>query len=263
MMKTCLIRMFGLVILCFAVVLPSTALGAPDGDEEFVEPTEKQYELNDEALSQMSNGEYAKAASLLQESLHIQPLNITYLNLGRSYQKMDRCEDARAALEKVASAPRVKKPPPELIEQKASEYLAEIGETGCAAALEDEPLGTALGPYQSSNSTTVAWASLGAGGALLGVAILFQLRAAGLRDDIRTLEADEDGVTAETTRAAALDKKRQADTLSTVAVSTGVTGLVFATVGSILLSTRKSDSKSALRLNARPGGGEVVWTLRF
>ena len=263
MMKTCSIRILGLAVLCLAVVVPSTVLGAPGDDEGFVEPTERQYELNDEALSQMSDGEYAKAASLLQESLHIQPLNITYLNLGRSYQKMDRCKDARAALEKVQSAPRVEKPEPKLIEKKARDYLAEIGESGCAEVLDDEPLGTALGPYQSSNSSTVAWASLGAGGALLGVAVLFQLRAAGLRDDIRTLEADEDGVTAETTRAAALDKKRQADTLSTVAVSTGVAGLVFATVGGILLSTRKSDSKSALRFNARPGGGELVWMLRF
>jgi hypothetical protein len=123
--------------------------------------------------------------------------------------------------------------------------------------------GTALGPYPSSNSNTVAWASLGAGGALLGVSILFQLRAAGLRDEVRTIETDDDGVTAETTRAAALDKKRQADTLSTVALSTGVTGLIFATVGGVLLSTRAPESKSAFRFQVAPDGGQVVWRLRF
>lgn len=95
------------------------------------------------------------------------------------------------------------------------------------------------------------------------MSILFQLRAAGLRDEVRTIETDDDGVTAETTRAAALDKKRQADTLSTVALSTGVTGLIFATVGGVLLSTRAPESKSAFRFQVAPDGGQVVWRLRF
>jgi tetratricopeptide (TPR) repeat protein len=138
MMKMLRIRFSSLLLVVLAVAIPATATAAQDG-EDFAEPTERQYELNEEALSEMSKGEYAKAASLLQESLHVQPLNITYLNLGRSYQKMDRCQDAREALEKVESAPRVEKPEPALIQKKADEYLAEIGDAECAAALDDEP----------------------------------------------------------------------------------------------------------------------------
>jgi hypothetical protein len=247
-------------VFCAVFALSSPAAAQ---SSEFVEPTDRQLELNDEALSHMNDGEYAKAASLMQESLHIGPLNITYLNLGRSYQKMDRCSDAREALQKVESAPKVRSPEPDFIEKKARDYLAEIGESGCADALDDEPMGTAIDVPAKGNRAVIGWTSLGAGAALMGVGVLFQLQAAGLRDDIRSIEADENGVTNEFTRSTAIDKKNQANTFSTLALSTGVAGLIFAGIGGYMLSTQSAERASKLRLRVGPGTGRVVWTLRF
>ncbi|MGM0558109.1 MAG: tetratricopeptide repeat protein [Myxococcota bacterium] len=256
--------LWGLLAAVFCAVFAfSTTAAAQSSDAEYVEPTERQLELNDAALSHMNDGEYAKAASLMQESLHIGPLNVTYLNLGRSYQKMDRCKDARAALEKVESAPKLRSPEPEFVEKKAQDYLAEIGESGCADALDDEPLGTAIDLPAEGGRATLGWVSIGAGAALIGVGVLFQLQAAGLRDDIRSVDADQNGVTDDFTRATAIDKKNQANTFSTLAASTGAAGLIFAGIGGYLLATQPAERASKLHLHVGPGSGRVVWTLRF
>lgn len=244
--------------VCFAIAFSSPVV-AHAAEPEYAEPTEQQLELNDQALSQMNDGEYAKAASLMQESLHIAPLNITYLNLGRSYQKMDRCVDARASLEKVESAPKVRSPAPDFVEKKAREYLAEIRDAGCAEA----PTGTALEGARANRRATVGWASLGAGAALLGVGVIFELQAAGLRDDIRTADADGDGIADSMTREAALDKRSQANTFSTLALATVVGGAISAGVGGYLLSTDSSKQTSRVGLHIGPGGSRVVWSLRF
>lgn len=262
MMSKAMSRVLGLVIFAFACAAPAAAL-AQSSDSDFAEPTERQLELNNQALSEMNEGGYARAASLLQESLHIGELNVTYLNLGRSYQQMDRCKDAREALQKVASAPKVRSPEPKFVEDKANEYLSEIGESGCATALDDESLGTEIGAAPTNTRTTLGWASLGAGAALMGVGVLFQLQAAGLRDDIRSVEVDENGVTEEFTRATAIDKRNQANTFSTLAVSTGVAGLIFAGVGGYMLSTKPAERRSQVRLKVGPDSGRVIWTLRF
>ncbi|OIP31441.1 MAG: hypothetical protein AUK47_22460 [Deltaproteobacteria bacterium CG2_30_63_29] len=75
--------------------------------------SKKQKKLNEKAVEQMMNGNYDDAVSLLEQSLAIGELNITYLNLGRAYAKAGRCQEALVAYDRMAVAPRVKSPSPD------------------------------------------------------------------------------------------------------------------------------------------------------
>lgn len=75
-------------------------------------PTPEQQNLNDQAVQALTEENYAKAISYLEEALYIGGLNVSYLNLGRAYQRLGNCRKAKEALRKVPEAPRVEKPAP-------------------------------------------------------------------------------------------------------------------------------------------------------
>ncbi len=97
-------------------------------EPEFAEPTLEQQELNDQAVQALTDKNYAKAVSYLQEAIFLGELNVSYLNLGRAYQQMGSCRKAKRALGKVEQAPKVEKPSPAFIRQKTAEYMAELPE---------------------------------------------------------------------------------------------------------------------------------------
>jgi tetratricopeptide (TPR) repeat protein len=120
-------------VVMLVTVLSTTALA--QSEREPAEITDRQIELNEEGVRAIISGDQEKAVAVLSESLAYGEANATYLNLGRAYQKLGNCKEAREALEKALTAPVVDDPPPRVIDKKANEYLGELDET-CP---EEEP----------------------------------------------------------------------------------------------------------------------------
>ncbi len=76
-----------------------------------VEPNEAQVQLYTKAGEAFEAGDYEKAIKLLQSSLDLGEMNITYFNLGRALQKQGDCQGAQAAFKKANTAPRIKDVP--------------------------------------------------------------------------------------------------------------------------------------------------------
>lgn len=113
-----------------AMVVVSVCVG-PAGAcaEDFVSGTEGQEELNEQGVKAIVDGNYPAAIRLFKSSLDLGELNITYLNLGRAYQKAMRCEDALKAYNDVEAAPRVEQPSPSQISAALEKYRAELART--------------------------------------------------------------------------------------------------------------------------------------
>lgn len=138
-------------VIVLSVMLPAgSAFGQGEG-EAASSPTEEQRQLNDEAVRAIGDEDYTKAISYLEESLYLGEFNITYLNLGRAYQSLGRCEKARASFEKVFVAPKVDKPAAEFIEAKAKEYQSELDEI-CQP--KEDPSGPPAEPAESAPTST-------------------------------------------------------------------------------------------------------------
>ena len=91
-----------------------------------VAPTETQKQLNRQAYQKMADGSYEAAIDLYLQSIEKGPLNVTWLNLGRAYQKSGQCADAYAAFENVSSAPRVEKPSPEVVADTLERFREQL-----------------------------------------------------------------------------------------------------------------------------------------
>jgi hypothetical protein len=119
-----------LFVLVVSTGLPTRARSQPDTSEpqQSVRPSDKQLELNNRAVRKIVRGDYAAAVALLEESLTLGKLNVTYLNLGRAYQKLERCEEAERALDRAKTAPAVPEPSPEVIARKIRDYREALSE---------------------------------------------------------------------------------------------------------------------------------------
>lgn len=84
---------------------------AIEGVEVELNPSDDQVKLNQSAVEAILAEDYEKAAGLLEASLELGQLNVTWLNLGRAYQKLGRCDEARKAYLSVVTAPAVDEPP--------------------------------------------------------------------------------------------------------------------------------------------------------
>lgn len=113
--------------------------------ESAARPTDAQLELNDRAVENIVEGNFARAVAQLEEAVLRGEFNILYLNLGRAYQKLGNCDKARAALTKAKNTPAVAEPARDLVAKKADQYLAEI-DASCVA--EDEAPGTRDEPVE-------------------------------------------------------------------------------------------------------------------
>ncbi len=95
---------------------------------------EAQKRINDEASQAVAAGDYDRAILLLRSSLELNPLDITWLNLGRVYQKAGRCPEARDAYRDALSAPAAEGVPDGMIADRASKWTTELLDT-CAGTL--------------------------------------------------------------------------------------------------------------------------------
>jgi len=119
-----------------AVALGGLLSGAPVAAQEAtVEPNAAQTQLNEEAVSATRAGDLKKAAQLFEASLQLGELNITWLNLGRTLFKLDRCEEANAAYARALGAPAVAAPSPTEIARTVARYRSELEQT-CPGAVE-------------------------------------------------------------------------------------------------------------------------------
>ena len=237
---------------------PAFAQGASDG-AGIVEATEEQVRLNDQGVRAISEEDYVKAISLLEEAKYLGELNITYLNLGRAYQLAGRCQKAREALEKVASAPKVEKPPPGLVESKAREYLGVLSETCTEAQTSEE---TETTPSRSTKAAGIVITS--AGGVLLASAAgMHFVWAEGIRDQATSGLATDEVVTS-TTQREFYEERDRANTIDSVALGTAVAGGIATGLGLYLwLSDSGSESASSLQVAPSADGVRATWTLRF
>jgi hypothetical protein len=110
-----------------------------------VEPTPEQKKLNREAYKSMAQKDHEAAIDAYLRSLERGELNVTWLNLGRAYQKSGQCQKAFEAYEHVPDAPQVAKPGPEVVASSLEKFLAELESecpteiiTRCTLA-DDEP----------------------------------------------------------------------------------------------------------------------------
>ncbi len=251
-------------MLAACTVVLALCAATPCFAQESVEASEQQVELNDQALEAMNDGNYVRAASLLEEANHLGELNVTYLNLGRSYQHMGRCADARQALQEALTAPQVASPPPDLVQKKAREYLADV-EDSCEQDQPAEPSeGVGLAPQSpaaDSSGRTWGYVALGTGAAFMVGAGLLEWQAISLRDDIEDADANGDGFADDLTRRQALDKQDDANLYDTLALSGAVAG--GALVGTGLYLIFSSDTSQQLSLAPGPNSFSVSWTLRY
>ncbi|MFP4600424.1 MAG: hypothetical protein ACLFVJ_19365 [Persicimonas sp.] len=251
-------------MLAACTVALALCVTTPCFAQESVEASEQQIELNDQALEAMNDGNYVRAASLLEEANHLGELNVSYLNLGRAYQHMGRCDDARQALQRALAAPQVGSPPPDLVQKKAREYLADVDDSceqdQVAEPVEDDGLAAEPTAVDSSGRTW-GYVALGTGAALMVGAGLLEWQAISLRDDIQGADADGDGFADDLTRRQALDKQDDANLYDTLALSGAVAG--GALVGTGLYLILRSDTSQQLSLAPGPNSFSVSWTLRY
>ncbi|MEO1273032.1 MAG: tetratricopeptide repeat protein [Myxococcota bacterium] len=116
------------IVACVLTLLGAPLLNAPivHAQEKFAAPTEAQVQLYSKALDAIANNNFEEAIDLLKSSLALGELNIIYLNLGRAYFRNGQCNEAEKAFDKVASAPKVAEPSPDVIGQTLDEFRAEL-----------------------------------------------------------------------------------------------------------------------------------------
>jgi tetratricopeptide (TPR) repeat protein len=243
--------------------------------QEPAKASDEQIELNDEALEAISDGNHARAASLLEESIHLGELNVTYLNLGRAYQLLGRCEAAQRALDKAEDAPQVASPAPELVDKKIDEYRADVDAT-CEQEEPDEAAEAPIGesadeegsqsppPNTSHDGSRRTWgyAALGSGVAVGVGAGLLKWGAASRRADIDSADTDGDGFADTMTRQQALTRQDHANLFDTLALSGAVVSGTLIGTGLYLIFTAEP---STSQVSVTPGSDSVnvTWKVRF
>lgn len=273
--------------LCAVLVVGAPAVvSAQQNNQATAEPTDKQLELNAEAVGAITEGEYTKAVELLERANDLGQFNVTWLNLGRAYQKMGECDKARQAYLNVISAPAVKDPSPRLINAKADQYLGELDsecdakESGVKVAGGDTETSEAdkgvdeqegpedgsseQGSIERESSNGVGWTLTATGVVLAGAGVGAHFYAESIRDDVRTsIDAANGGVVAGMSRQEALDDQARANTLDTVGVSAIAVGAVVTGTGVFLLLS--SDDVEAAPTASVTAGGDfsVGFTGRF
>ncbi|MGM0555314.1 MAG: tetratricopeptide repeat protein [Myxococcota bacterium] len=266
--------------LWFAIIVgtfffSSPALYAQGAERENAEISEAQQTLNDEGVRAMIEGDFAGAVALLERSIRMGENNVTYLNLGRAYQKLGNCGEAREALEKARTAPAVKDPSEAEITSRAEEFLAELDkQCGAEEAPEDleatpidEPESDTVEPKdpsaESRTSSPWGWVTAGTGVAMIGAGVALHFSAESTRQQVRDeTEADEDGVVRDgmsQERSYAL--RDQANTTDTIGLGMGIAGGVLTAVGTYLILSQPDAEQQATTLSINPGPGGVSISL--
>ncbi|QDG54205.1 hypothetical protein FIV42_26715 [Persicimonas caeni] len=240
---TCLCVLF----ICLGAASTATAQENPtvETSQSKAQISELQTKLNDEAVSAIIRGEPERAVALLNESLAYGEANITYLNLGRAYQKLDKCAEAREAYAKVATAPAVEEPPATVVLQKTEEYLAELDEQDCKGGVQ---LAQPPAEVGTDGQKTWGWAAIGTGAAFLGAGVtMFVLsnNEASKVEDART-----DGRVVDFPAREVPEVERRASLYLNLGIGASVAGAALTGVGAYLLLD--DDGEQVGRLDVRP-----------
>ena len=124
--------------LLVGFVLALTTLSGPASAQEppaerevtVVEPSAAQLEMNAKGAEAFLAKDYTRAIDLFRSSLALGELNITYLNLGRSYQLRGDCVLAKDAYDKARySRVKVTQPPASAVQEKIKDYQKELSQT--------------------------------------------------------------------------------------------------------------------------------------
>lgn len=105
----------------FFVLLPSIAFA-----QASVELSDYQVKANDNGVRALIAGDFPSAVANFQSSLRLGEANITWLNLGRTYQKMGQCQDAKDAYSSAKTAPVVSSPTAQEIASILNTYSNEL-----------------------------------------------------------------------------------------------------------------------------------------
>ncbi|QDG53518.1 tetratricopeptide repeat protein [Persicimonas caeni] len=245
-------------------------------DQPIAEPSDRQFELNTRAVEAIEQGKYSLAINLLEDSLQEGALNITYLNLGRAYQLMGRCEQARAAFSRVEEVAAIAKPDPQFIASKKDDYLVKLDEA-CQSGRDstttvEKPAKSGavriIVQRQPANLKPWAWTATATGGAALLAAGGLHLWARSIRSDLEAADRNGFNQVEGVSQADAFERQDRANTLDTAAVATAITGAVITSVGIYLFtadaaSTPDTASDTDLALGASADRVEFTFTTRF
>lgn len=270
-----------LVLLWLTAIL---AFVAPpvwaQGADDFADPSKQQLSLNDDAVRAIIKQDYAGAVALLEEARSLGELNVTYLNLGRAYQKLGQCQKARQALDQALEAPPVRQPPPAFVKKKVAQFRTELDEECpkddqvdiAEERADTEPQSNVEGqagddvaePPKVEASNAVAWTVTLSGVALMaGGGAMFAL-ASGERDKIRSQPEPGEGVVTERTMKEAAEIEQRANTYDTLGVAALAGGAVITGVGAYLFvadDTASSDAPGSVLVSA--DSVVVQWRVSF
>lgn len=260
----------------WSLVLGAVLLGAPEpsiaqenpSGRAVAEPTDAQTSLNDDGVRAMIEGDYAGAVSLLERSIRLGEINVTYLNLGRAYQKLGRCAKAREALQKAKTSPAVADPPASEVAAVSDQYLAELDKN---CRVDHEPAGDGANkrgqvndpgsPVDDGGGTNIlGWGMTLSGVALIGGGVALHFIAESDRAVVLdTPEGQRVGVS----QREATKIEEDADRLDTIGLAVGIGGGVAAAVGTYLLLTDDAGDDEGASVWIGPQNVGVSWTQHF
>lgn len=246
--------------------------------ETSADPSAEQLRLNEDAVKAIVEDDYSRAIALLEEARLLGDVNIVYLNLGRAYQKLGKCQKARAALQKAKEVPAVESPSPELVNQKVDDFIAELdAQCDDESALADETTaggepdaagdheaGVAPAPEKATSSAeTWEWVVLGGGAAVAVGGVGVHYWAESKRADVIGDSAYQGDVNVTVTQQEAAALEAEANRLDNLALGMVIAGGVTAGVGTYLLLSGDESAESNVSLELSGEGGSVVWSGRF
>ncbi|MGM0557751.1 MAG: hypothetical protein ACQEVA_15310 [Myxococcota bacterium] len=248
--------------ICLTLGIFTPEASAQQGDEGnakseaggSIEPSEGQKTLNDEGVQALIAKEYERAVALLNESLALGELNITYLNLGRAYQKLGQCVEAQKAYLNAVSAPAVKEPAQRIVDAKADQYLEELKQE-CGDELDTEPT--------FGEQPGVQYGLIGGGAAVAAFGAFALLRGASLRPGEGDFERNNEGVIVEPSHRDAFEARDKANTWTTIGISAVTVGAVAAGIGTYFLVTDDSMESQPTAGIGPDGSWQLGWSVRF
>ena len=272
------IQTLSMALLAMLALMVSPAAMAQETSGEQVErvkPTKEQKRLNDAAVRAIIERDYARAVALLEESLLIGELNVTYYNLASAYEGLGECRKAKRALEALEEAPQARQPPPKRLRAKVEQLQDTLPQECPGPASEVDTTLPPSGPGPDSGRTgqsqieppgppVAAYALFATSFALAGTSIAFHISARSNRQEIQDAVGSDDVVNG-LTYPEAQDLEAQANTFDTVAVGTLAASGVALGTGLVLLLTRDTGEQTSARIEA-PGvfvtGNTAGLTLR-
>lgn len=112
-----------IVMICVLLMSAQVAFA----QDKVRELSDTQFEMNDKAVEAVQNKDYAKAIKLYQASIALGEVNITYLNMARTYHRMGECSKAKRLYRKTREVRyKISSPTPAEINEALNTYESEL-----------------------------------------------------------------------------------------------------------------------------------------